>query len=143
MNKLSKFLQERNLTGEGMAYALFILLLLITWPVYQWMQHEWLLKAPLAVIWLVSITYFSVEVWLLMFVSREFSQYPLMSLDAVLGGALFAVGAALRRKDVTSDLVPGSSVTYWIIIISTAILLMRVVTLASRNACRPKQRTAT
>ena len=138
MNKLTEFLQQRNLTGEGIAYALFILLLLITWPVYQWMQHEWLLSAPLAVIWLVSIAYFSLEVWLLMFVSREFSQYPLMSLDAVLGGALFAVGAALRREDVTVDSVLSSSVMCWIVIISTAILLMRVVALASRNACRPK-----
>lgn len=138
MNKLSEFLHERNLTGDGIAYALFILLLLITWPVYQWMQHEWLLSAPLAVIWLVSIAYFSLEVWLLMFVSREFSQYPLMSLDAMLGGALFAVGAALRRKDVTVDLVLSSSVMCWIVIISTAILLMRVVALASRNTRRPK-----
>lgn len=138
MNKLTDFLQERNLTGEVIAYALFILLLLITWPVYQWMHHEWLLSAPMAVIWLVSIAYFSLEVWLLMFVSREFSQYPLMSLDAMLGGALFAVGAALRRKDVTADAVLSSSVMCWIVIISTAILLMRAVALASRNACRPK-----
>jgi hypothetical protein len=119
MNKLTEFLQERSLTGERIAYALFMILLLITWPVYQWMQHEWFHSAPLAVIWLASIAYFSVEVWLLMFVSREFSQYPLMSLDAMLGGALFAVGAALRRKDVTVDLALGSSVVYWIIIIST------------------------
>jgi hypothetical protein len=138
MKKLMESLREHNLTGEGLAYLLFIFLLLITWPVYQWMQHEWLFRAPLAVNWLASSAYFSVEIWILMFVSREFSQYPLMSMDAMLGGALFAVGAALRRKEATLDFVLGFNVASWIIIISTTILLMRVNALATRKSRGPK-----
>lgn len=138
MKNLFEPLRERNLTGEGLAYVLLILLLLITWPAYLWMQHQWLLSVPTAVNWLTSSAYFSVEIWILMFVSREFNQYPLMSMDAMLGGALFAVGAALLRKDATLDSVRGSNLASWIIVVSTAILLMRLHALASRNYDRPK-----
>jgi hypothetical protein len=42
--------------------------------------------------------------WLALFLSKEYRQYPGMSMDALFGGLLLAVASALHDADVLSDL---------------------------------------
>jgi hypothetical protein len=94
---------------------------------YLWMRQEWmLLHQPPVLFWCICTLYYAFWVWLALFLSKEYEQYPGMSMDALFGGSLLAVASALHDADVLSDLSKkGFGWAAWVVLFSASGLVLR------------------
>jgi hypothetical protein len=102
------------------------------WPIYIWLRKYWIaLGWPPGYTWVVSTIYFSFWVWLFVLLAREGKRHRGMILDAVCGGMLLTVAAALHDPAVRRTLSElGFGAAAWVTLLSAAVL---VVTRSSRE----------
>lgn len=134
MAKLFRTLRDSNLTGGSLAALLFVSSRYTVWPMYLRMREQWvLLNEPRVLFWFLGALYFGIWVWLVMFLAKEYKQYPGMSMDALFGGALLVVASALRDADVLSDLSKkGFGAAAWVVFLGAGALLVRNFACMSR-----------
>jgi hypothetical protein len=134
MNKLIHALRNSNLTGSFLAYVLVFTSAGTIWPMYLWLYKQWaLLNEPMMLFWWFCAFLFAFWVWLILFLSKEYTQYPGMSIDALIIGSLLTVAAVLRDTDVLSDLSKkGFGAAAWVVYLSTCALAVRIVACISR-----------
>ncbi len=139
VTKLLRLLRDSNLSGEFLAAFLFISARYTIWPIYLWVRSEWiLLKGPNVLLWCICTFLFAFFAWLLMFLSNEFERYPGINTDALLGGLLWAVAAALHYADEISGFSnKGVRGAAWIVFLATSAILYRNFICRSTKALRP------
>jgi hypothetical protein len=105
---------------------------------HLWIRAEWILfNKPPALFWCICTLYYAFWMWLALFLSKEYRQYPGMSMDALFGGLLLAVASALHDADVLSDLSKkGFGWAAWVVLFSACGLVFRNFASMSRNAKR-------
>jgi hypothetical protein len=127
MTRLLQSARASRLTGAFLAALLFVSSRLTIWPVFVWLRNQWIqLNQPPPLFWLIGILYFTLWVWLVMFLSNQYDQYPGMSMDALFGGSLFAVASALHDAEVMSGLSKrGFGWAGWVVFVAACGLLLR------------------
>lgn len=134
MNKLIHALRNSNLTGSFLAAVLIFSSANTIWPMYLWLHRQWAsLNEPMMLFWWFCALFFAFWVWLILFLSKEYTQYPGMSIDALIMGSLLTVAAVLRDTDVLSDLSKKRfGAAAWVVYLSTCALAVRIVAFRSR-----------
>jgi hypothetical protein len=127
MTKLIHSLRNSNVTGEFLSTVLACSSLITIWPMYLWIHEMWtFLGWPSIWFWCFSMLYYAIWIWLYLFLSNEYEQYPGMSMDAFFCGTLFAVASALRDADVLSVLSKkGFGAAAWVAFLSAMVLVFR------------------
>jgi len=141
MSKLLRSIRGSNVTGEFLVTMLIFSSSRTIWPMYLWIREEWTLhNQPLALFWCICALYYAIWMWLALFLSREYRQYPGMSMDAVFGGLLLAIASALHDADVLSDLSKkGFGWAAWVLLFSACGLVFRNSASFSRRSTRPSE----
>ena len=100
MSRVRRFvekLRESGLTGKILAAILVMSIRYHIWPAYLWLLNAWMgLGWPPIYTWGITALYFAFWTWLYVLLIREGKRYHGMTLDAIFGGSLFAVAAALH-----------------------------------------------
>jgi hypothetical protein len=134
MNKHIHTLRNSNLTGGFLATVIIFSSANTIWPMYLWLHKQWaLLNEPIMLFWWFCGFFFAFWVWLILFLSKEYTQYPGMSIDALIVGSLLTVAAVLRDADVLSDLSKkGFGAAAWVVYLSTCVLAVRIAACMSK-----------
>jgi hypothetical protein len=124
-----------NQSGKVLAVLIAGFSRYTVWPFYLWVRGLWLfLNEPHVLFWCISTLYFAFWVWLVIFLAKEYRQYPGMSMDALFAGSLLAVASALRDADVMSDLAKkGFGAAAWVVLLSACALVLRNCASISRE----------
>jgi len=144
VSKLLRSIRDSNVTGEFLVTLLIFSSSRTIWPMHLWIRAEWILfNQPPALFWCICTLYYAFWMWLALFLSKEYRQYPGMSMDALFGGLLLAVASALHDADVLSDLSKkGFGWAAWVVLFSACGLVFRNFASMSRNAKRAAEPSA-
>jgi hypothetical protein len=105
LTKIADWLREADVTGRVLATILVSSTRSTIWPLYLWLRKAWgALDLPPAYTWIFTSAYFAVWVWLVVLLSRNGKRYPLMTLDALSGGALVTVAVAIHEPPLRTAL---------------------------------------
>jgi len=138
MARISKLIQEWRDSGVALWMVAVVLgsaARYTIWPAYVLLRRRMIsLGCSSEYTWVVSAVYFSFWVWLFVLLAREGKRYPSMILDAVCGGWLLTVAAAMHELSVRTALAElGFSAAPWV-------TLLCVVAFVVARSAQPHQR---
>ena len=112
------------------------------WPIYVWWREHWVSFGwPAEYVWVASAGYFSFWVWLFVLLIREGKQHHGMIMDAVCGGFLLTVAAALHDPPVRTLLSAlGFGAAAWVTFLCAGVLVVaRSAQSAQQNHAQSQQ----
>lgn len=124
--KIAERFREFDVTWRLVATILVSSTRYTIWPIYLWLRKAWAeFGFSPASAWVISVAYFSLCVWLVVLLTRDWKQYPGMKLDAVCGGSLLTVAVALHQPPVRSALSQtGFGAAAWVAFLSASALVL-------------------